>query len=447
MNIMSPMNDPTLLGSSTAIQRVRSFVARAAPSSATVLITGETGTGKEVVARALHAGSPRASGPFVAVSCAALPEGLLESELFGHERGAFTGAVASHPGRFELADGGTLFLDEVGEMTPAIQAKLLRALQDRRFERVGGTKTMTVDTRVVAATNRKLEDEVAAGRFRADLYYRLRVLQVEMPPLRDRPEDLLLLWDHFVAEAAAREGRPAPTTSVHARNSIRNRKWEGNTRELENAAWHAVVMTAGQAKAGAPAVIDEPHLPANASDQPAPTTIIVPGMTMKEIERTAILAAVRAIGTVRGAAQALGISERKVHYKLRSYELEMRRRPRLFLAEDDDELRWALSAALAARGYEVSAHAGGEPLLDELSHLDDDSGEIAGVVSDVRMDGLNGFDVVSRVKEAKIGAPIVLVTAFHDGETKARAEKMGTTLLAKPFSVDDLCAVLKREAN
>ena len=440
------MNDPTLLGSSSAIQRVRAFCSRAAPSTATVLITGETGTGKEVVARALHHGSLRASGPFVAVSCAALPEGLLESELFGHERGAFTGAHQAHAGRFELADGGTLFLDEVGEMTPPIQAKLLRALQERRFERVGGTKTLTVDTRVVAATNKKLEDEVAAGRFRADLYYRLRVLQIEMPTLRERPEDLLLLWDHFVSECASREGRPAPTTTAAARAAIRSRAWAGNVRELENAAWHAVVMTAGVALRGGVAVIDEVHLPASASDAPASTSIVVPGMTMKEIERTAILAAVRAIGTVRGAAQSLGISERKVHYKLRSYELEMRARPRLLLAEDDDELRWALSAALRARGFEVSAHAAGAPLLDELAALQQGEGDdVAGVVSDVRMDGMTGFDVVTRVRSMDTGTPIVLVTAFHDGETKRRAEAMGTALLAKPFSVDDLCAVLKRE--
>jgi DNA-binding NtrC family response regulator len=433
------MNDPTLLGGSPAIQRVRAFCARAAPSTATVLITGETGTGKEVVARALHAASARAAAPFVAVSCAALPEGLLESELFGHERGSFTGAHASRSGRFELADGGTLFLDEVGEMTPPIQAKLLRVLQERRFERVGGSKTLTVDTRVVAATNKKLDEEITSGRFRADLYYRLRVLQVEMPTLRERPEDLLLLWDHFVAECASREGSPAPATSTGARMAIRAREWAGNVRELENAAWHAVVMSLGSAKRGAPAVIEETDLPASASDAAPAPAVIVPGMTMKEIERTAILATVRAIGTVRGAAQALGISERKVHYKLRGYELEMRMRPRLLLAEDDDELRWALSAALRARGYEVSAYASGAPLLDELAQRD-----VAGVVSDVRMEGLNGFDIATRVRSMGT-TPVVLVTAFHDRETKRRAEQMGTALLAKPFSVDDLCAVLKRD--
>src|ERR687884_1566365 len=199
-----------LLGSSQALERVLKQARSVAATSATVLLTGENGTGKEMLARAIHQESPRASGPFVAVSCAALPETLIESELFGHERGAFTSALHSRKGRFELADGGTLFLDEIGDLSAAVQVKLLRVLQERQFERVGGTKTLTVDIRLIAASNRDLEKEVKEGRFRQDLFFRLNVVPLALPPLRDRHEDIPLLAAHFAAKSAEKHGQPTP---------------------------------------------------------------------------------------------------------------------------------------------------------------------------------------------------------------------------------------------
>src|SRR3954452_22958128 len=199
-----------LLGASTALEKVLKQARSVAATSATVLLSGENGTGKEMLARAIHEESPRAAGPFVAVSCAALPEALIESELFGHEKGAFTNATQTRKGRFELADGGTLLLDEIGDLTPAVQVKLLRVLQERSFERVGGTKTLTVDIRLIAATNRDLEAEVEAGRFRQDLFFRLNVVPLALPPLRDRPEDIPLLAAHFAGKAAEKHGQPAP---------------------------------------------------------------------------------------------------------------------------------------------------------------------------------------------------------------------------------------------
>src|SRR5689334_16458522 len=199
-----------LLGGSQALERVLKQARSAAATSATVLLCGENGTGKEMLARAIHQESPRSTGPFVAVSCAALPETLIESELFGHERGAFTSALQSRKGRFELANGGTLFLDEIGELTAAVQVKLLRVLQEREFERVGGTKTLTVNIRLIAASNRDLENEVKLGRFRQDLFFRLNVVPLALPPLRDRPEDIPLLAAHFALKSAEKHGQPTP---------------------------------------------------------------------------------------------------------------------------------------------------------------------------------------------------------------------------------------------
>jgi transcriptional regulator with PAS, ATPase and Fis domain len=226
------------------MREVVQLAERAATSDATVLLGGESGTGKEVLARAIHAASRRADGPFVAVNCAALSAELLESELFGHEKGAFTGAVRAKPGRLELGAGGTLFLDEIGELRLALQGKLLRVLQEREFERVGGTRTLKADVRIVAATNRVLEAAVAAGEFRQDLYYRLKVVALRLPPLRDRPEDIRPLAAHFLSRFAQDAGRPTPRLDEGAAALLEDYTWPGNVRELGNVLERAVVLGA-----------------------------------------------------------------------------------------------------------------------------------------------------------------------------------------------------------
>jgi DNA-binding NtrC family response regulator len=234
-----------LLGASEPMQEVFRTLRRVAQSKATVLIRGESGTGKELAARAIHDLGPRSAGPFVAVNCAGIPETLIESELFGHERGAFTDARERRIGRFEAASGGTLFLDEVGELVPGVQAKLLRALQERRIERLGGSQTIEVDVRVLAATNRDLEREVAAGRFRADLFYRINVVPLELPPLRERREDIRRLAQHFLERARAEAGRGPERLSSAAIAALERFPWPGNVRELQNAIEHAVALAEG----------------------------------------------------------------------------------------------------------------------------------------------------------------------------------------------------------
>jgi len=220
--------------------------AKVAPAETTVLLTGESGTGKEVVAHLIHRGSRRAEGPFVALNCAALPEALLESELFGYEKGAFTGAVSARAGRLEQAAGGTLFLDEVGEMSPAVQAKVLRVLQEREFQRLGGTRTLKADVRVIAATNRDLQVAMTKGAFREDLYYRLHVFAIHLSPLRERPEDILPLLEHFVDELGPVVlGRPAAGISREARAHFLAHAWPGNVRELRNAVERALILCEG----------------------------------------------------------------------------------------------------------------------------------------------------------------------------------------------------------
>jgi Nif-specific regulatory protein len=231
-----------LVGESSAMKRVEQFLSRVAGSGATVLLLGESGTGKELAAQAIHRASPRGARPFVAVNCAALSEMLLESELFGHERGAFTGAIAQKRGKLEVADGGTVFLDEVGELSAALQAKLLRVLEQREFERVGGTRPIKVDIRLLAATNRNLEEAIAAGKFREDLFYRLNVVALTMPPLRERPEDIPLLASYFAARHARKLNKPTPGFSPAARACLRRYDWPGNVRELSNAIERAVVL-------------------------------------------------------------------------------------------------------------------------------------------------------------------------------------------------------------
>ncbi|HEX8853242.1 MAG TPA: sigma-54 dependent transcriptional regulator [Pyrinomonadaceae bacterium] len=233
------------IGASPALERVLKQARAVSDTNVTVLLTGENGTGKEVLARAVHEESQRSEGPFVAVSCAALPETLIESELFGHERGAFTGATQAKKGRFELADGGTLFLDEIGELNQTVQVKLLRVLQERTFERLGGTKTIQVDIRLVAASNRDLEQEVEAGRFRQDLYYRLNVVPLHLPPLRERREDIPLLAAHFAAKAAEKHGRATAELEPALVEALQEYDWPGNIRELENLVERLVVLTTG----------------------------------------------------------------------------------------------------------------------------------------------------------------------------------------------------------
>jgi two-component system NtrC family response regulator len=231
-----------MVGKSRHMQHVYELIEKVAPTPSSVLVTGESGTGKELVAKAIHFNSPRADKPFVTVNCAALADNLLESELFGHEKGAFTGAVAMRKGRFELADTGTLFLDEIGEIPLALQAKLLRAIQEKRFERVGGTKTLSVDVRIVSATNRELKEEVKKGNFREDLYYRLNVIHLALPALRERQDDIPLLVDYFVESVADRLGKSGLTITKEAMRLLVSLPWEGNVRELENTIERAAIL-------------------------------------------------------------------------------------------------------------------------------------------------------------------------------------------------------------
>ncbi|MBX5482838.1 MAG: sigma-54-dependent Fis family transcriptional regulator [Myxococcaceae bacterium] len=305
-----------IVGESPELQAVFDIVKRAAPTRATVLILGESGTGKELIAQACHEESPRRDRPFIKVNCAALTESLLESELFGHEKGAFTGAVARREGRFELADGGTLFLDEVGDIPPSIQVKLLRVLQTREFERVGGTQTLQVDVRLVAATNRDLAAEVKAGRFREDLFYRLNVVAVTLPPLRARKGDIPMLFNHFVEKYAAAYGKEIRGVAPGVMNALLSHDWPGNVRELENVTERAVVLARGTELTA-----DDLPLPLR-GPRPGRKDVdaLIPGATLKEIEREAILRTLQMVGgSTSRAAEVLGISVRKIQYRLKEY--------------------------------------------------------------------------------------------------------------------------------
>ena len=303
-----------LIGSSPAMQKVYRVARQVAASRATVLITGESGTGKGELARAIHVLSPRAKAPFVSLHCAAIPETLLESEMFGHERGSFTGAEKRRIGKFEQAMGGTLFLDEIGDISPLVQTKLLRVLQERALERVGGNETIAVDVRVIAATNRDLTAEVREGRFREDLYYRLNVVRLEMPPVRLRGSDVLVLANAFLRRFAEDNSKPVEELSDEARDKILAHRWPGNVRELENAIERAVVLCEGSR-------IEADDLPFEAA-QPMRGAVRVPGATMAEIERWAILATLEATeGSTTKAAELLDISVRTIQYRLHEYGL------------------------------------------------------------------------------------------------------------------------------
>jgi DNA-binding NtrC family response regulator len=303
-----------IVGNAPVLQEVFKTVAQVASSRASVLIMGESGTGKELLAAALHHRSPRAKAPFVKLHCAALAESLLESELFGHERGSFTGAVGRREGRFQQAHGGTLFLDEIGEISPAIQVKLLRFLQEHEFERVGGNETVRVDVRVLAATNRDLKAEVQQGRFREDLYYRLNVITLHMPALRERRSDVPALAAHFLRKYAAENGKTIAGFSDEALKRLAAYSWPGNVRELENTIERAVVLCNGdQITAG--------ELPPHVAPAAMPGGIRIPGSTLDEIEHYAIHQTLEAEGgSTTRAAEILGISVRKIQYKLQEYE-------------------------------------------------------------------------------------------------------------------------------
>jgi len=311
-----------IIGRSKPMLRIYDLIGKVAYSKASVLITGPSGTGKELIAKAIHYESPRKNRPFVSVNCGALTETLLESELFGHEKGAFTGAVALKKGRFELADGGTLFLDEVGEMPPSLQVKLLRVLQEMEFERVGGTRSLRVDVRVLSASNRNLKETVAEGSFREDLFYRLNVIHIEVPPLRERPEDIRLLVNHFIDKYRRTSGEEKIELSPEVWKSFYAYRWPGNVRELENVIERAVVLNSE-------GVINQRDLPAEFSEENIELDVdrFIPSdvplqETMEKIEEQLIRRALKQSGDVQShAAERLGITKSLIQHKMKKYNI------------------------------------------------------------------------------------------------------------------------------
>ncbi len=319
-----PVAQEDFVGRSPKMMQIFRALRDVAPTMATVLIEGETGTGKELVARALHRHGLRSEKPLVTINCAALHEGLLESELFGHVKGAFTGAVRNKPGKFALADGGTIFLDEIGDMALSVQAKLLRVLVSGEFQQVGGEQTHYVDVRVLAATNKDLLKAVAAGEFREDLYYRLNVIQFTLPPLRERPGDVTLLVKYFCQRIAAREGRPALFPEREAMHLLERSFWPGNVRELENVIERAVIYAKEQ-----PIRIDDlpesllrgAAIPVASQDERKKSAeTLFAGLTIKEAEKQMILAALERCSSKAQAARELGISVRKIEYRLKEWQ-------------------------------------------------------------------------------------------------------------------------------
>jgi len=305
-----------IIAKSPKMQQVIEVIKIVAKSNATVLITGDSGTGKELVARAIHSQSYRKDKPFVAVSCAALPESLLESELFGHEKGAFTGAHAQRKGKFEVANRGSLFLDEIGEMSANIQVHLLRVLEEKEFTRVGGNELIKVDVRVISATNKDMKKAVASGQFREDLYYRLNVVTIELPPLRERKEDIILLAQHFLKKFAAENQKELTSFSPEATNFLLNYEWPGNVRELENAIERAVILAKNSY--------------IEAADLPQENLLLahsaLPGKSLKEVERERILSVLSETGrNYSEAARILGISRVTLHNKVKSYGLDVKK--------------------------------------------------------------------------------------------------------------------------
>jgi len=310
----------SIIGTSTCIQKVYELIAQVAPSNATVLITGESGTGKELVAQEIHRLSRRADKPYIPINCAALPESVIESELFGHEKGAFTGAVAQRKGRFEMAHRGTLFLDEIGDLSPQVQVKLLRVLQEREIERVGGDRPIKVDVRLIAATNRKLEQEVKEGRFREDLYYRLNVFPIHVPPLRERKSDIVLLADYFVEKYAEKNAKLIKRISSPTLDLLTSYHWPGNVRELENCIERAVILSTDM-------VIHSYHLPPSLqsalSTNTEPTTTL--DAALSRLEKELIVEALKITsGNMAAAARRLGITERQIGLRVHHYGINWR---------------------------------------------------------------------------------------------------------------------------
>ncbi len=315
-----------IVGASGALQRVLDIVRKVAISTTTVLVRGETGTGKELIAGAVHHNSPRAARSFVKVNCAALQENLLESELFGHEKGAFTSADKQRIGRFEQADGGTLFLDEIGDMSPSTQAKILRVLQEHEFERLGGTRTLKVDVRIIAATNRNLAVMVAGGQFREDLFYRLNVVSVEMPPLRDRKEDIVALANTFARRFAGELKKQVDGLQVDAMNLLLRYNWPGNIRELENAIERAVLLAEGPLIGTQDLHLGELSMSRDPSELPEAVTIPPTGIPLEELERQAVTEALKMSNWVqKDAAELLSISPRVMNYKIKTLGIELPR--------------------------------------------------------------------------------------------------------------------------
>ncbi len=327
----------SIVGRSQKMKDVLERVAQVAPSEATVLILGDSGTGKELIANALHQGSGRADKRFIKVNCAALPETLLEAELFGHEKGAFTGADRRRPGRFELADGGSIFLDEIAEMTLATQTKLLRVLQEREFEPLGSTRTVKIDIRIITATNRVLTDEVKSGRFREDLFYRLNVVPIELPPLRERKEDIPLLIEHFLRKYNEKNGRNVQGFHPRALDALMRYSWPGNIRELENVVERCVILTR------------DDYVPFSELPQPILDSTgdsygkefregLRPGMTLKEMERELILITLDDNdGNRTRTSRVLGITRRTLQHKLKEYGIDQQ-------SPDSSEENWAQAA-------------------------------------------------------------------------------------------------------
>lgn len=317
-----------IIGHSKPMQEVFGIIDKISKSNATALLLGESGTGKELVARAIHESSERKDKSFIKINCAALPETLLESELFGHEKGAFTGAHASRPGRFELADGGSVFLDEIGEMPLSLQAKMLRVLQERQFERIGGTRTFTIDVRIVAATNVSLEDAVNEGLFRADLYYRLNVVPIVLPPLRERKEDVPILFNHFLLKSNQRNGKEVKMTS-DLLDFLMGYSWPGNVREMQNLVERMVILAEGDriTLADLPVNIRRAESSAPAGRESFSGVPVLHsdggfGKSLSEIERDEIKAALKRNGWVQvRAAKELGLTQRQIGYRIKKYGL------------------------------------------------------------------------------------------------------------------------------
>ncbi|MBI5180577.1 MAG: sigma-54-dependent Fis family transcriptional regulator [Nitrospirae bacterium] len=320
---VSDKDFPEIIGKSRKIKDILETVLRIAPTDATILIYGESGTGKELIANAIHKKSKRHDKPFIKVNCAALTETLLESELFGHEKGAFTGAISKKEGRFELSDNGTIFLDEIGDMSPATQAKVLRVLQEREFERVGGTKTLKVDVRVIAATNKELDKEIKTGRFRDDLFYRLNVVTIHMPSLKERREDIIPLSDHFLRHYKEKNNKAIKGLHPEALSLMQSYNWPGNIRELENAIERAVIMSRGEyiVPSDLPIAIQSypPLSPLTKGGQRG----VEAGATIKDVEKDLILKTLRETnGNRTKAAQLLGITRRTLLNKIKEYKIK-----------------------------------------------------------------------------------------------------------------------------